>query len=306
MALSTTVGGVWTLQALLGIETMPASLRLKPYVPSVHASLVVETTAGPQPLTHTAEYLSLVHAGVIDAAGIVDEAVRDWMAVIGRPDRQVVLAIRRPGGTAGRDPGASPTVAERVMVICQRRRWLAVIARDGNDMVIDAVGESDDPATQTDLMCHVLLSAMGDAEPADIDGVNLPYDRLISGLDGAGPIGRDAVTSVLSRLGLQPAQAEVLAAATRLDESAMAVAYVIDHGIGPVVHPRGLSVADTEHGRISITTTISTDGRKWVSIWPTGPAALREDLEVLLRTPRAARGIFAGPAPAAGISGGVG
>jgi hypothetical protein len=41
MALTTTVGGVWTLQALLGVETMPAVLRIKPYVPSVHDSLIV-------------------------------------------------------------------------------------------------------------------------------------------------------------------------------------------------------------------------------------------------------------------------
>ena len=50
MALTTTVGGVWVLQALLGVDTMPAALRLKPFVPSVHESLIVETTAGPLPL----------------------------------------------------------------------------------------------------------------------------------------------------------------------------------------------------------------------------------------------------------------
>jgi hypothetical protein len=137
-------------------------------------------------------------------------------------------------------------------------------------------------------MCHALLPALGDAPPADIEGVNLPYDVLISSLDRAGPVGREAVMSVLGRLGLQPHQAEVLTAATRIDESAMAVAYVIDRGVKPVVHPRGLTVADTEHGRISITTTTSADGRKWVSVWPTSPAALREELGVLLSAPRAA------------------
>jgi hypothetical protein len=287
MALTTTVGGVWALQALLGIETMPASLRLKPYVPSVHGALIVETTAGPQPLSRTAEYLGLVHAGAIDAAGTVDEAVRDWMAVIGRPDRQVVLAIRRPADTVGRDPAAPPTVAERVMVVCRHRRWLAMIARDGNDMVIDAVGESDEEATQTELMCRALLPALGEAEPADVEGVNLPYDLLVASLDGAGPAGHEAVMAALHRLGLRPRQAEVLTAATRVDESAMAVACVIDHGITPVVHPGGLTVADTEHGRISITTTTSADGRKWVSVSPTSPAALREELGGLLSAPRA-------------------
>ena len=47
MALTTTVGGLWTLQALLGVETMPA-VRVKPLC-QVHESLIVETTAGPLP-----------------------------------------------------------------------------------------------------------------------------------------------------------------------------------------------------------------------------------------------------------------
>ena len=96
MALTTTVGGVWTLQALLGVETMPAVLRIKPFIPSVHESLIVETTAGPLPLNQTGEYLGLVEAGVIDASGHVDDVVRDWMTVLGRPGRQVVVSIRGP------------------------------------------------------------------------------------------------------------------------------------------------------------------------------------------------------------------
>src|SRR5258708_4581898 len=96
MALTTTVSGVWTLQALLGVETMPAVLRVKPFVPSVHESLIVETTAGPLPLSETGEYLGLVAAGVIDSSGAVDDVVRDWMTVLGRPERQVVLPIRPP------------------------------------------------------------------------------------------------------------------------------------------------------------------------------------------------------------------
>src|ERR1700676_5659018 len=112
MALTTTVGGVWTLQALLGVETMPAVLRIKPFIPSVHESLIVETTAGPLPLNHTGEYLGLVEAGVIDASGHVDDVVRDWMTVLGRPGRQVVLSIRRPAGEEQGSPCVHARVAE--------------------------------------------------------------------------------------------------------------------------------------------------------------------------------------------------
>ena len=59
--------------------------------------------------------------------------------MLGRPDRQAVLTIRRPSGQAVHN-GELPTVDERVVVVCRYRRWLAMAARDGNDMVVDAVG----------------------------------------------------------------------------------------------------------------------------------------------------------------------
>jgi hypothetical protein len=287
MALTTTVGGVWVLQALLGVESMPAGLRLKPFIPSVHHERIVDSTAGPVAIAETAEYLSLLQAGAISPAGGVDDPVRDWMTVLGRPDREVVLTIRRPSGLAVHN-GEPPTVDERVVVVCRHRRWLAMAARDGDEMVIDAVGETDDPAAQVDLMCQTLIPALGVAEPADVEGVNIPAEVMQSVLEAAAPHGRDAVIAAVSRLGLHPQQAEVLAAATRLDESAMAVAVVIDHGIGQHVHPRVVTVADTEFGRISVTTSASADGKQWLSIWPATPAAVREDLAELLSLPRAA------------------
>jgi hypothetical protein len=287
MALTTTPGGVWVLQALLGIETMPAALRLKPFVPSVHESLIVETTAGRLPLSQTAEYVSLTQAGVIDDRGHVDDVVRDWMTVLGRPERQVVLAIRRPAGAA-RDDAAPPTVQERVLVVCRHRRWMAMAARDGDEMVIDAVGEADRPDKQIELMCQTLIPAFGQAPAAEIEGVNIPAELMQSALEHAAPRGPDAVAAALARLGLQPHQVQVVSAAARLDESALAVVSVIDHGIRQRVHPRVLTVADTDYGRISITTTVAADGKKWMSIWPSSIPALREDLSSLLAAPRAA------------------
>jgi len=284
MALTTTVGGLWTLQALLGVETMPAVLRVKPFVPSVHESLIVETTGGPLPLHETGEYLGLVAAGVIDASGHVDDVVRDWMTVLSRPDRQVVLTIRRP---AGEEHGV-PIVHERVVVVCRHRRWMAMVARDGDEVIMDAVGEADNPDEQVLLICAPLLTALGDAAPAPIEGVNLPGDLLASTLEHTIPLGRDAVAAALGRLGLQPAQAEILTAATRHDESAMAVVAVVDLGISHHVHSRVLTVADTDYGRVSMTTTVAADGRTWLSVWPASIPALHDDLAELLALPRAA------------------
>lgn len=287
MALTTTVGGVWTLQALLGVETMPAVLRIKPFVPSVHESLIVQTSAGPLPLSQTGEYLGLVAAGVIDASGAVDDVVRDWMTVLGRPERQVVLTIRRPAGESG-VPEATPVVHERVVVVCRHRRWMAMAARDGDEVIIDAVGEAEDPDDQVRLMCQPLLAAFGEAPPAEIDGVNIPAELLQSTLAHAVPNGREAIVAAVGRLGLGPSQADVLTAVTRFDESAMGVVAVVDHGVSARVHPRVLTVADTEYGRVSLTTTVAADGKQWMSIWPAGTADLHDDLADLLAVPRAA------------------
>ena len=46
------------------------------------------------------------------------------------------------------------------------------------------------------------------------------------------------LATALARMGLSPDQVAVLSAATRLDESAMAVVTVIDHGIQDHVPPR--------------------------------------------------------------------
>ena len=285
MALTTTVGGIWTLQALLGVETMPAVLRIKPFIPSVHESLIVETTAGPLPLNLTGEYLGLVEAGVIDASGHVDDVVRDWMTVLGRPGRQVVVSIRRPAG----ERAGPPIVHERTVVVCRHRRWMAMAARDGDEVVIDGVGEADSPDEQVELMCAPLLAALGEAPPpAPIEGINLPADLLASTLAHTAAGGRDAIAAAMGRPGLRPAQAEVVSAAARLDESAMAVVAVVDHGISHHVHQRVLTVADTEYGRISMTTTVAADGKNWMSVWPTSNAALHDDLAELLALPRAA------------------
>src|SRR5271167_4185973 len=199
MALTTTANGVWVLQALLGVETLPVALRLRPFIPSLHDdALMVSTTAGPVPVAQTAEYASLAAAGVIDSSGAVDHTVRDWMTVLGRAERQVVLAIRRPDpATAG---AASPTVEERVLVVCRHRRWMAMAARDGDEVVIDAAGESDQPAGQVELICNTVLPGFGEAVAADVEGVNVPAELIYSTLSSAAPHGRGALAAALARL----------------------------------------------------------------------------------------------------------
>ncbi len=281
--LTTSVECVWALQALVGVEQMPTTLHLKPFIPSAHGDLIVETTEGRRPLSSTAQYHSLVQAGVIDEHGRVDAAVRDWMTVLGRPDREVVLTIRRPDQPATAETG--PTVHERAMVVCRHGRFLAMAARDGDEMVIGGVGETDEPSRQIELICQMLVPALGDHPPADIDGINVGKDMLVMALDTAAS-GPDGMPEALRRAGLGPWEVEVVHAAMRLDISAMAVVAIVDHCPEIRAHPRVLTVADTDYGRISFTTTTGADGKEWLSIFPTTPSALRQDLGDLLAAPQ--------------------
>jgi hypothetical protein len=212
------------------------------------------------------------------------------MAVIGRPEREVIVVIRRPAPSAD----DSSVVQERTLSICRRDRWLAMIARNGNEIVLAPIGETATADQRNELICDTVLHAFGDAEPAKIDGVNLPTNALQSALAATSGSGvfparggdRWETATALARMGLAPDQVAVLAAGTRLDESAMAVVSIIDHGATRHVHPTVLTVIDTEDGRVSVTYTTGPDGSRWTSIWPTTPHALREDLTQLLSVRR--------------------
>jgi hypothetical protein len=284
--LTTTPSGIWILQALLGIEKMPTALRLRPFVPSVDGDGSVVTELGVVPLRYTAEYASLAAAGVIDDDGRVDESVRDWMAVVGRPQREVMVVIRRPkpldGFTVADGEESVAVVEERTMSICQRERWLAMIARSDNEVVLAPLGEIAYADDQAELICDTVLHAFSAGQPAAISGFNVPSDAIERALiDNAGA-DRPVQAAALSRLGLSPDQVAVMAAASRLDESAMAVVSIIDHGIKARIHPDVISVIDSELGRVTISNTTGPDGTRWTSVWPTSPDALRQDLANLL------------------------
>jgi hypothetical protein len=288
--LTTTPNGIWMLQALLGVEKMPTALRLRPFIPSVDGDGTVATEIGDVPWSQTAEYNSLAAAGVIDEAGRVDGAVRDWMAVVSRPQREVLVVIRRPKPLDGSVPeGEEPPalIDERVMSICQRDRWLAMIARSGDEIVLAPLGEAARNDERTDLICDTVLHAFSRGEAAAISGFNVPSATFESTLKENVPKGRPVLAAALARLGLSPDQVTVLSAACHLDESAMAVVSVIDHGIQNHFHPDVISVVDSELGRITISHTAGPDGTRWTSIWPTSEEALRHDLVKLLNSAKA-------------------
>ncbi|MBO0884874.1 MAG: ESX secretion-associated protein EspG, partial [Mycobacterium sp.] len=85
-ALDTTCEGAWLLQALCGVETLPASLMLRPYV-----------SAG-DPLDSHSGLEVLRNAGVLLDGDTVHPRVAEWMEVLGAPDVELYGGIVRGDG----------------------------------------------------------------------------------------------------------------------------------------------------------------------------------------------------------------
>ena len=64
------------------------------------------------------------------------------------------------------------------MSICQRERWLAMIARSDDEVVIAPLGEAALADAQVELICDAVLHAFSDGPPASIAGVNVPSAAL--------------------------------------------------------------------------------------------------------------------------------
>jgi hypothetical protein len=146
------------------------------------------------------------------------------------------------------------------------------------------LGEAARSDEQIDLICDTLLHAFSRGEAAAISGFNVPSATFESTLKENVPKGRPVLAAALARLGLSPDQVTVLSAACHLDESAMAVVSVIDHGIQNHFHPEVISVIDSDLGRITISHTAGPDGTRWTSVWPTTSDALRQDIGKLLES----------------------
>lgn len=289
---------LWALQALLGIETMPPALRLALYIPSASAHI---------PVREYPEYDSLVRSGIVDGSGQVHHEVIDWLTIISRPDLEVQLTVRRPGD----EPG---TIKESLTVFCRMESWLAAITltpadaerrrhvarevgfegdpdelpREWADQIrITYLGQSSDLSRQTELITEAIVSELGTADAANIDGTNIELSTFLqaSGVAGQDP---EALTAMLMRSGITERQCEVLTEMMALDRSALATVsarHVIpgatpqDRAVG-----RTVVIADSQFGRVSMAQSVSESGTLWVSLWPGEPSTVRSDITDFVAT----------------------
>lgn len=95
--LTTTVDGLWVLQAVTGVEQTCPELGLRPLLPRLDTA--------ERALRHPVA-AELMAVGALDQAGNADPMVREWLTVLLRRDLGLLVTIGVPGGEPTRAPFA--------------------------------------------------------------------------------------------------------------------------------------------------------------------------------------------------------
>lgn len=260
--LTTTVDGLWVLQVLAGIEMLAPELGLRPTLPRVETIQMA--------LAHPVA-AELRAQGVIDAAGEVDQTVREWLTVLARRDVALLLRVQAP-----HHDGAQA-------VLARFAQWWVVLERSGEVLRLGGAGTATSEAEagamlhdQIDRFCGALPPAQ--FRPIDIDTTPLK----------AAATSPESLHAYLTSQPLSADHLRILLAATDPDQSSQTSITALQAGIEtgrPTrthIHPGAVSIVDTPHGRVVVEHTVSA-ARQQMLIAPGTAANITTAVNQLLR-----------------------
>lgn len=258
-ALSITCEGLWLLQALCGVETLPSNLVLRPYISEI-----------PAPTSHPGLAV-LREAGVVvtdeHGSDAVHPQVALWLEALGAPD--VVLCAMVTRG-----------LADLRVAIARRGTLTVSAARFDDEVTIEEVGSV---GSMRGLLTRLLPMCGPECAPAEFEPIVVPSAALLDGL--AQIVRGDQTPAVALRsLGLDPQQRRVVTAAADEPEMQLSIAVVRHDSDGDHVGVAAVSVTDTHEGRVVTGPVRSEDGSWWTMVTPGTPAAGGRALETLLAT----------------------
>lgn len=155
--LTTTVDGLWVLQAVTGVEQTCPELGLRPLLPRLDTA--------ERALRHPVA-AELMAVGALDQAGNADPMVREWLTVLLRRDLGLLVTIGVPGG--------EPTRA----AICRFATWWVVLERHGNLVRLYPAGTASDEAGAGELVVGQVERLCGVAEAAPLRPVTVDADEI--------------------------------------------------------------------------------------------------------------------------------
>lgn len=253
--LETTCEGVWLLQALCGVEALPASLMLRPFVsladsPDGHPGIAV-----------------LRAAGVLLDGNTVHPRIAEWMEVLGAPDVELFGGIQR-----GEDA---------LQLAVARRDDLHVAASRHQDAVtIEDLGRV---GSLRELVARILPLCGPPVEPVDFEPITVPTMELLEGIVET-LRGEHTAAVALRGLGLTARQRRVLMQAADQPLSTLSLGVIQHDSRGDNIGNAAVTVTDITEGRIVTGPVRSEDGTWWTHISPGTTDAVARSLRALVAT----------------------
>lgn len=239
--LTTTVDGLWVLQAVTGVEQTCPELGLRPLLPRL------DTTE--RALSHPIAD-ELRAAGALDEAGNVDPMIREWLTVLLRRDLALMVNI----GVPGREPTRAS--------ICRFASWWVVLERHAELVRLYPAGTASDEGGASDLVVGQVERLCGVAEVAPLKPVTLDTEQLLASVRDAASLR----TFLLSQ-NLDVDQLQIVTMAADPARSAHAAIVGLQAGVGPdemariAVGDSTVSIIDTPAGRVCVENVISGQRR---------------------------------------------
>ncbi|OBG29266.1 ESX secretion-associated protein EspG [Mycobacterium sp. 852002-51057_SCH5723018] len=245
--LTTTVDGLWVLQAVTGVEQTCPELGLRPLLPRLDT---------PERALRHPVAAELKACGALDEAGNVDPMIREWLTVLLRRDLGLLLHINVPG----RDPTRA--------AICRFATWWVVLERHGEQVRLYPAGTARDEAAASELVVGQIERLCGVAEVAPLRPVTLDTEQLLESV-------RDAASlkSFLLNQRLDVDQLHIVTMATDPARSASASIVALQAGVGPestarlAIGESAVAIVDTPAGRLCVE-GLTSGGRRYQVVSP--------------------------------------
>ena len=260
--LTTTVDGLWVLQAVTGVEQLCPELGLRPLLPKLET---------PEFALRHPVVPDLVACGALDEAGNADPMIREWLTVLLRRDLGLLVNI----GVPGRDPTRA--------AICRFATWWVVLERHGDLVRLYPAGTASDEAAATELVVGQVERLCGVAEAAPLKPVTVDTEELLESV-------RDAASlrSFLLRQNLDVDQLHIVTMAADPARSAHANIVALQAGVGPektarfAIGDSTVAIVDTSAGRVCVEGVIS-GGRRYQVISPGSRSDIGAAVQRLIR-----------------------
>jgi EspG family len=239
--LTTTVDGLWVLQAVTGVEQTCPELGLRPLLPRLDT---------PERALRHPVVEELKAAGALDEAGNVDPMIREWLTVLLRRDLGLLVNITVPGREVTR------------AAICRFASWWVVLERHGDLVRLYPAGTASNENGASDLVVGQVERLCGVAEVAPLKPVTLDTEQLLGSVRDAASLR----TFLLSQ-NLDVDQLQIVTMAADPVRSAHAAIVGLQAGVGPdemariAVGDSTVSIIDTPAGRVCVENVISGQRR---------------------------------------------